>query len=84
LTTTSPPLDAGRHGPQGEAKDDRGAEYNNLGSHLGLSRGGWRGRLTMPLPPSAATTLRIGVRWDASLSSIWDVPAHEIRLSLPD
>jgi hypothetical protein len=77
-------LDVGSHEPQGEAKDDLGNDYNNLGSHVGLARGGWRGRLTMPLPPAAATTLRIRITWDASLSSIWDGPAHEIRVSLPD
>ena len=52
-----------------------------------------RGQLTMPAPPPAATMLRIRITWDASvirmpwdpsLSSIWERPAHEVRVSLPD
>jgi len=101
-----PPLSLGSHRPQGEAKDDLGNDYHSLGGHFGLTgdrgstdttRGastGARGRLTMPIPPPAATTLRIRIRWDASpviqmpwdvpLSSIWERPAHEVRVSLPD
>lgn len=78
------PLSVGSHGPRGEATDDLGNDYNNLGSHFGLSRGGWRGRLTMPLPPSAATTLPIRITWDSPRSSTPEVLAHEIDVSLPD
>jgi hypothetical protein len=77
------PLDSGSHGPRGEAKDDLGNVYDDLGSHFGLARDGWHGGLTMPLPPPAATTLRIRITWDTSLSSIWEGPAHEVRVSLP-
>jgi len=77
------PLDSASHGPRGEAKDDLGNVYDNLGSHFGLARDGWHGGLTMPLPPPAATTLRIRITWDTSLSSIWEGPAHEVRVSLP-
>jgi hypothetical protein len=51
------------------------------------------GRLTLPLPPPPATMLRIRITWDAPqvvrmpwdapLSSIWERPAHEVRVSLP-
>jgi hypothetical protein len=78
------PLGFGSHGPRGEAKDDLGNNYDNLGSYFGLARAGWRGGLTMPLPPPAATMLRIRMTWDASRSSIWEGPAHEVRVSLPD
>jgi hypothetical protein len=78
------PLGVGSDGPRGEATDDLGNEYNNLGGHVGLARDGWRGRLTMPLPPSGATTLRIRITWDASGSSTREIPAYEIRVSLPD
>jgi hypothetical protein len=79
------PLGFGSHGPRGEAKDDLGNEYDNLGQGaFGLARGGWRGVLTMPLPPPAATMLRIRITWDASLSPIGEGPAHEVRVSLPD
>jgi hypothetical protein len=78
-----PPLGFGSHGPRGVAKDDLGNDYDSLGCHFGLARGGWRGGLTMPLPPPTATTLRIRITWDASPASIWQVPAHEVRVSLP-
>lgn len=77
------PLGVGAHGPRGEATDDLGNEYNNLGSHVGLARDGWRGRLTMPLPPSGATKLRIRITWDLPRSSTRGMPACEIRVSLP-
>jgi hypothetical protein len=78
------PLDFGSDGPRGEAKDDLGNDYDNLGSHFGHARDGWHGGFRMPLPPPAATTLRIRIAWDASRSSIWEGPAHEVRVSLPD
>jgi hypothetical protein len=78
------PVAVGSHGPRGEATDDLGNEYNNLGGHLGLARDGWRGQLTMPLPPSGATTLLIRITWDPPRSSTREIPAHEIRVSLPD
>ena len=85
-----------------EAKDDLGNEYHTLGSHFGLTGSTdtihgantrARGRLTMPLPPPPATTLRTRITWDAShvirmpwdapIPSIWERPAH-VRISLPD
>ena len=78
------PVGIGTRGPRGEAKDDLGNDYNGLGGHFGLAQGGWRGGLTMPLPPAAATKLRIRITWDASPSSIWEGPAHEVRVSLAD
>ena len=77
-------LDFSSHGPRAEAKDDLGNDYDNLGSHFGRARDGWHGGFRMPLPPSAATTLRIRIAWDASRASIWERPAHEVRVSLPD
>jgi hypothetical protein len=85
-----PPLDSGSHGPRGEAKDDLGNDYDDLGGAFGLASGGrtagvrTAGVLTLPLPPPAATVLRIRIAWEPSVSSIWDGPAHEVRVSLPD
>ena len=52
------------------------------------------GRLTMRLPPPQATILRIRITWEAPdtirtpweapVPSIWQRPAHELRVSLPD
>jgi hypothetical protein len=79
-----PPVGFGTRSPRCEAKDDLGNDYNGLGGHFGLARGGWRGKLTMPLPSAAATMLRIRITWDAPPSSIWEGPAHEVRVSLTD
>lgn len=65
------PVGFGTRSPRAEAKDDLGNHYNGLGGHFGLARGGWRGGLTMPLPPAAATMLRIRITWAAHPSSIW-------------
>jgi hypothetical protein len=97
-----PPLDLGSNQPRGEAKDDLGNDYRSLGGHFGITgsidstgRANTRahGRLKMPLPPPAATILRIRITWEASVirmpwdaspPSIWTRPAHEVRVSLPD
>jgi hypothetical protein len=73
---------AGSREPLGEARDDLGNDYRNLGSHFGLTSDGWRGGLMMPLPPLAATVLRIRITWNTSLSSSGDGRAHEVRVSL--
>ena len=98
-----PPPDLGIHRPRGEARDDLGNEYRDLGGHFGI--GGTidstdgankraHGSLKMPLPPAEANVLRIRIAWDAShaiwmpwdapLASLWERPAHEVRVSLPD
>jgi len=79
-----PPVGFDTRSPRGEAKDDLGNDYKALGGHFGLARDGWRGGLTIPLPPAAATILRIRITWDAPPSSIWEGPAHEVRVSLGD
>jgi hypothetical protein len=81
---TAAPVGFAGHVPRGEAKVDLGNDYDNLGCHLGLARGGWRGWFTMPLPPPEATMLRIRITWDASGASIWERPAHEVQVSLRD
>lgn len=91
-----PALAPGSRGPRGEAKDDLGHDYHSLGGHFGLiAEGGSadiiygakaraRGGLTMPLPCAEATVLRIRITWAASRFSIWDAPAHEVRVWLAD
>src|SRR5450755_1336846 len=74
-----PTPDLSSHRARGQAKDDLGNDYCDLGGHFGitgstdstdLAHTRADGRLTMP--------------WDASLPSIWEIPAHEVRVSLPD
>jgi len=95
-----PPHDFGSYRPRGEARDDLGNDYDDLGGHCGITgshdstgRANTRahGRLAMPLPPPAATILRIRITWDECavrmpwdppLPSIWERPAHEVRVSL--
>ena len=88
-----PPPDLGSHRARGEAKDDLGNDYCDLGGSFGITgsidstdRANARahGRLKMPLPPPAATKLRLRISWAASLSSIWEGPASEVRVSLSD
>jgi hypothetical protein len=72
----------------GITADRRGAD----GTHSATTRA--RGRLMMPLPSPPATMLRVRITWnasevarmpwDASARSIWDRPAHEVRVTLPD
>jgi hypothetical protein len=98
-----PPPDLGSHVAHGEARDDLGNDYRDLGGHFGISGGTdstgrantrAHGRLKLPLPPPAATTLRIRIRWepssvirmpwDASPPSIWSAPVHEVCVTLGD
>ena len=72
-----------------------GSHFGIIGSidATGLANTRARGRLTLPLPPPPATMLRIRITWnaphavrmpwDAPLPSIWERPAHELRVSLP-
>ena len=95
--------DLGSNRVRCEAKDDLGNDYRVLGGHFGIAGSidstarantRARGRLKVPLPPPAATILRIRISWkapavirmpiDASPPSIWNTPAHEVRVTLPD
>ena len=98
-----PPPDRGSYRARGEAKDDLGNDYHALGGHFaipgsidstGCANTRAHGRLKVPPPPSAATMLRVRIRWeasgvirmpwDASPPSIWDTSADEVRVSLSD
>jgi hypothetical protein len=73
-----------------------GGHFGVTGSIDSTGRANTRahGRLQLPLPPPAATALRIRIRWeasgvvrmpwDASPPSIWNTPADEVRVSLPE
>jgi len=71
-------------GAPGGPSATNGVTITSVGGHFGLARDGWRGGLTIPLPPAAATILRIRITWDAPPSSIWEGPAHEVRVPLGD
>jgi hypothetical protein len=90
----TPPLGLGAvfdtDGPRGEAKDDLGNVYRQLGSHFGLAADDASvvaderacGGFALPLPDLAATELRIRITWNTTLASIWEAPAGETVVSL--
>jgi hypothetical protein len=73
-----------------------GGHFGITGSIDGAGHAEPRGQggLKMPLPLPEATMLRIRIRWeasgvirmpwDASPPSIWNMPAHEVRVLLAD
>jgi hypothetical protein len=84
--TIHPPLPR-QAGPRCEARDDCGQEYTNTGgAFFGLagpvdcttSVGG----LTMPLPQEHASLLRVRFSWSQDSTSLWQRPAHELRIAL--
>lgn len=81
-----PPLPRGPlvRGPHGEARDDRGREYDDVGGAFGLAEPGDRtdGVLTMPLPLEDASLLDVRMSWSAVDGSLWEQPALALRISL--
>jgi hypothetical protein len=81
-----PPLPRGPLAPRpyGEARDDRGGEYDDVGGAFGLAEPGDRtdGVLTMPLPSEDASLLDVRMSWSPEDASLWERPALAIRISL--
>ncbi len=82
--TIRPPLSPHAGRPRGEARDDCGHEYADLGGFVGLAKppDGTTGGLAMPLPQPKASRLRVRVSWSRSSASLWECPAHELRITL--
>ena len=82
--TIRPPLSPQAGLPRAEARDDRGHEYSNGGGFSGLTepRDRTTGGLTMPLPDQHASLLRVRMSWSKDTTSLWDRPAHELRITL--
>jgi hypothetical protein len=84
--TIRPPLSPQFRGPPAaEARDDCDHEYANRGSgFLGLTEPVDRttGGLTMPLPQQHASLLRVRMSWSHDSTSLWERPAHELRITL--
>jgi hypothetical protein len=82
--TIHPPLSPRAGGPRGEARDDCDREYANLGSFVGLAEPVDRttGGLMMPLPQQHASLLRVRISWSRDSTSLWERPAHELRITL--
>jgi hypothetical protein len=81
-----PPLSPQFRGPPAaEARDDCDHEYANRGSgFFGLTEPVDRttGGLTMPLPQQHASLLRVRMSWSQDSTSLWERPAHELRITL--
>jgi hypothetical protein len=80
-----PALDLPIRPPTAEARDDSGREYRALGGSIGVA--GRRhtvtlGQYTVPVPPPQATILSVRMSWSKASSSLWEGPAHELRISL--
>lgn len=79
-----PPLPPYAATPRGEGRDDRHHEYANLGVSSGIAAAGDRttGSVTMPLPHPHASLLRVRLSWSPDPTSPWELPAHEVRITL--
>jgi hypothetical protein len=82
--TVRPPLAPHAGRPRGEARDDRAHEYADLGGFIGVAKPVDRttGGLTMPLPQPRASLLRVRMSWSQAPTSLWECPAHELRITL--
>lgn len=72
--------------PRAEARDDSNREYGGFPASIGVA--GPRGRtvtvgsFTVPVPPPPALFLRVRMTWSKESRSLWEGPAHELRISL--
>jgi hypothetical protein len=82
--TIRPPLPPHAGRPRGEARDDCANEYRDLGGAVGLAEPTDRatGVLTMPFPHPRASLLRVRMSWGKDATSLWECPAHELRITL--
>lgn len=82
--TIHPPLSPQVGRPRGEARDDRGDEYADIGSVVGRAEPSDRstGVLTMPLPHPSASLLRVRMNWSQDSPSLRGRLEHELRITL--
>ncbi len=76
------PRHAGR--PRPMARDDCEHEYASLGSFIGVAKpvDGTVGGFTMPRPHPDASVLRVRISFARDAMSLWERPAHELRITL--
>jgi hypothetical protein len=81
-----PPLSSLDHFPRVVARDDRDRECRKGGEFWGVAgpRGQTRnlGGLDLSLPPPQASWLRVRMSWSKDPVSLWQRPAHELRITL--
>jgi hypothetical protein len=68
------------------ARDDCDQEYRGLGASIGLAGSHERtitlGSFTVPLPQPRASVVRVRMSWSDDSTSLWQGPAHELRITL--
>jgi hypothetical protein len=81
-----PPLSFPTRRPRAEARDDSDREYGGFPASIGVagSRGHTAtvGSFTVPVPEAQASLLRVRMSWSKDSTSLWEGPAHELRISL--
>ena len=81
-----PPLSPRPRPPRVETRDDCDRQSGGLGGSIGLagSKDGTLtlGAFTVPLPPPPASLLWVRMSWSQDSSSLWQRPAHELRITL--
>jgi|ERR1035437_1143651 hypothetical protein len=81
-----PPVPSRADRPHVEAQDDCGQGYRGLGQSVGLGRSRDRtitlGSFVVPRPQPHASLLRVRMSWSAGAISLWERPAHELRITL--
>jgi hypothetical protein len=82
-----PPLPSLGHRPRVEARDDRDREYRHLGQSFGVAgsigRTATVGAFTLPCPRQHGSLLRVRMSWSRDTTSLWERPAHELRIAFP-
>ncbi|HUA46926.1 MAG TPA: hypothetical protein VMA77_16955 [Solirubrobacteraceae bacterium] len=81
-----PPLSSPAGRPRIVALDDCDQYYGNFGGSLGIAGSKDRtftvGGFTVPLPRQDASRLRVRMSWSRDTKSLWERPAHELRITL--
>ena len=81
-----PPLSSLAGPPRVEVRDDCDQEYRSVGGAIGLARSQDRtitlGSFTVPVQQSHASVLRVHMSWSKDTTSLWQGPAHQLRITL--
>ncbi|MGO9954529.1 MAG: hypothetical protein ACLP50_00865 [Solirubrobacteraceae bacterium] len=79
-----PPLPTRPRPPRVETRDDCDQQSGGLGGSIGLAGPKDRpitlGSFTVPFPGQHASLLRVRMSWSHDLTSVWERPAHELRI----
>lgn len=81
-----PPLSPRPRPPRVETRDDCDQQSGGLGGSIGLAGSNGRtitlGSFMVPPPQPPASLLRVRMSWSKDSPSLWQGPAHELRITL--